>query len=306
MVVAIIVNILFPIFLLVGIGVLADRFFKLDLPTLSKLNFYVFVPALIFVKTLDAKLSPALFGTVALFTAVHIILMFLLSWALFRLPPFSQQRPVLTLAAILSNAGNYGIPVATLAFGAQGASAMAIVVLVQNFMTFTAGLWIMDSGRSHWLDVLKGFLKVPVVWAVAAALLVMVLKVDVPKPIHDPMTYLADGLIPVALITLGVQLARSRLGAQLKSVSLVTAMRLLLSPLLAVVLAAVWALISPASIGQVAPVMIIAAGMPVAVNVYILSVEYERDSDLASQTIFATTLVSALTLTVWLLLVKAV
>jgi predicted permease len=45
--------------------------------------------------------------------------------------------------------------------------------------------------------------------------------------------------------------------------------------------------------------------MPVAVNVYILSVEYERDSELASQTIFATTLISALTLTVWLLLVKA-
>ncbi|MCL5996904.1 MAG: AEC family transporter, partial [Chloroflexi bacterium] len=140
-------NIILPIFVLVGVGIVMDRTFHLDLATLSKLNFYVFVPALIFIKTLDAQLSPALFASVAAFTALHIVLMFVLSWTLFGLPPFSRQRPVLTLAAILSNAGNYGIPLATLAFGAQGASAMAIVVMVQNLATFTAGLWIMDSGR---------------------------------------------------------------------------------------------------------------------------------------------------------------
>ncbi|MCL5996903.1 MAG: AEC family transporter [Chloroflexi bacterium] len=304
MILTIIVNIILPIFVLVGVGIVMDRTFHLDLATLSKLNFYVFVPALIFIKTLDAQLSPALFASVAAFTALHIVLMFVLSWTLFGLPPFSRQRPVLTLAAILSNAGNYGIPLATLAFGAQGASAMAIVVMVQNLATFTAGLWIMDSGRSHWSDVVKGFLKVPVVWAVVAALVLIVLKVELPRPIRDPMTYLSDGLIPVALVTLGVQLARSRFGAQLKTVSLVTAIRLLLSPLLAVVMAAVWSQLSPATINPVAPVMVIAAGMPVAVNVYILSVEYARDSELASRAIFATTLLSALTLTFWLLIVK--
>jgi predicted permease len=40
----------------------------------------------------------------------------------------------------------------------------------------------------------------------------------------------------------------------------------------------------------------------VAVNVYVISMEYKRDYDLASQIIFATTLLSALTLTLWLLL----
>jgi predicted permease len=162
----------------------------------------------------------------------------------------------------------------------------------------------MDSGRSHWRDVLKGFLKVPVVWAVVAALALTVLKLELPRPVRDPMTYLSDGLIPVALITLGVQLSRSRFSAQLKTVSLVSAIRLLLSPLLAVVMVAAWSAVAPGSIGPVVPVMVIAAGMPVAVNVYILSVEYERDSELASRTIFATTLLSTLTLTLWLLLVK--
>jgi predicted permease len=300
----IIVNIILPIFILIGVGVLVDRFFDLDLPTLSKLNFYVFVPALILIKTLDAKLSPALFGTVALFTALHLVIMFALGWLLFGLPRFRAQQPVLTLATIFSNAGNYGIPLATLAFGAQGASVMAIVVMVQNLVTFTAGLWVMDAGRSNWRSVLVGFLKVPVVWAVAVALILITLKLDLPAPIRDPMTYLSDGLIPVALITLGVQLSRSRMGAQLKRVSLVVAIRLLAAPLLALAMVAVWSFVAPGSLAGVGPVLIIAAGMPVAVNVYILSMEYQRDSDLASQLIFLSTLISALTLTGWLLLVK--
>jgi malate permease and related proteins len=304
MILTIVFNIILPIFILIGIGALLDRFFHLDLPTLSKLNFYVFVPALIFTKTLDAKLPPLLFGSVALFTGLHLALMFSFSWWLFSLPRFRQQRPVLALAAVLSNAGNYGIPLAALAFGALGASAMAIVVLVQNLATFTAGLWIMDSGRSHWREVVAGFLKVPVVWAVVAALALIMLQVDLPHPIRDPLTYLSDGLIPVALITLGVQLSRSRGTTQIRRVSLLTAIRLLVSPLLALAMVAVWSFVSPTGLAPVAGVMVAAAGMPVAVNVYILSVEYEQDSALASQLIFATTLLSAVSLTLWLLLVR--
>ena len=298
------INFILPIFILIGVGMVMDRSFQLDLPTLSKLNFYVFVPALIFIKTLDANLSPALFGTVALFTTIHMVLMFLLGWSLFKLPPFRSQRPVLTLAAVLSNAGNYGIPLATLAFGALGAGAMAIVVLVTNFATFTIGLWVMDTRQSHWREAIKGLLKVPVVWAVIAALLLLAFKIELPKPIRDPLAYLSDGLIPVALITLGIQLSRSRIGARLGLVSLVTAIRLLASPLLALVMVALWKLVSPGSIASVAPIMIIAAGLPVAVNVYVISMEYKRDYDLASQIIFTTTLLSALSLTLWLLLVR--
>jgi predicted permease len=42
--------------------------------------------------------------------------------------------------------------------------------------------------------------------------------------------------------------------------------------------------------------------MPVAVNVFILAAEYNQDTRLASQTIFWTTALSAVTLTGWLAL----
>ena len=46
--------------------------------------------------------------------------------------------------------------------------------------------------------------------------------------------------------------------------------------------------------------LVVAAGFPVAVNLTILSAEYRRDEDLASQSIFVSTLLSGVTLAVLL------
>lgn len=53
----ILANVILPIFVIIGVGFLMDRLFHLDMRTLSKLNFYVFIPALTFVKFLESDLS---------------------------------------------------------------------------------------------------------------------------------------------------------------------------------------------------------------------------------------------------------
>ena len=93
-------SVIFPVFLIIGVGVALDRCFKLDLPTLSKLNFYVFVPALVFVKLLDADLPGATMLKVGLFTFVHILLVFGLSWLVFSGKGLRDKRPVLSLGAM--------------------------------------------------------------------------------------------------------------------------------------------------------------------------------------------------------------
>ncbi len=300
----ILVNITLPVFLLIGAGILAERAYKVDVDSLVKLNFNVFLPALVFLKALDASLPPELFGGVAVFNLLHTALILGVSWALFSLPGLRGNRPELTLASLLPNAGNYGIPLAMLAFGAAGANIMAIIVLIQIFITITLGLWIIDSGRTHWRDALVSLLKTPILWASLAAVLMMVFKLQLPTPIRQPVEYLADGLIPLALVTLGAQLSRSRSGKQIRPLALVTLMRLLVAPLLAWFMLLGWEAAARAgmlpSLGLAGPVLIIAAGMPVAVNAYILSSEYNRDGDLVSQTVLWSTLISALSLTIWL------
>lgn len=283
-------SIILPLFLLIGLGALLDRRLKLDLPTLSRLNYYVFVPALSFAKLLDADISAGAMGKVALFSVAHTAVLLALAAALFSARPLRKHRATLTLGTLFFNAGNYGIPLVVLAFGSSMVSVLATVLVVQNFLTFTLGIWLLQRHLKGGRQVWAGVAGAPVVWAVALALAVKGLHLPLPAQVRDPIGYLSDGLVPVALLTLGVQLSRTRLTHGIGPLSAVTAMRLLVSPLAAAGLAALFGFAGP-----VAAVLIISAGFPVAVNVYILSSECGQDGELASQAIFLTTLLSAAT-----------
>ncbi len=53
----ILLNNISPIFLIIFLGYLLAKKFKLDLNSLSKIYFYFFVPALMFVKLYETKIS---------------------------------------------------------------------------------------------------------------------------------------------------------------------------------------------------------------------------------------------------------
>ncbi len=304
MLIDILYNITLPVFLIIGVGILADRTLSIDLPTLTRVNYNVFLPALVFLKTLDARLSPAIFGQVTLINLLHTALLLGAAWFLFSLAPLRKGRPVLTLAALLPNAGNYGIPLATLAFGAAGTNVMAIIVMLQIVVTVTLGLLIIHPGQADWKAFGISILKTPLLWSAAVPLALLALGLQLPIPLRTSVDYLSNGLVPLALFTLGAQLSRSRFGGKITPLALVTGFRLLFSPALAWLIVWGWGALLHADLGVAGPVIVIGAGMPAAINVFILASEYDQDTDLASQSILWTTTLSALTLTAWLALLS--
>src|SRR5689334_12417108 len=74
----ILINIIFPIFVIALIGYAAQKLLKMDTRTISKINIYVFVPAVIFTKIYEAKISAAMFGTVLLYTVCIQVLLYLI------------------------------------------------------------------------------------------------------------------------------------------------------------------------------------------------------------------------------------
>lgn len=284
-------NVTLPIFILIGIGFVMDKAFRLDLRTLSKLNFYIFCPALVFIKLLDAKLTGGDMTKIALFTIVHLIVLYAFAHVIFSRKRFRSDRTILSLGSALFNAGNYGIPLVILAFGDRYVGVCAVIIMVQNLVVFTYGVYMMEKEGTNAGRALARLLKVPIIYAVGAALLCRAFGREPIAQIKEPLNYLANGLIPVALITLGAQLSRVRLGQNVLPVAGVTVMRLFVSPIAALFLGLAFGF-EPA----VLSVLIVVAGLPVAVNVFILSSEYRRGEEIASQIIFWTTLLSALTI----------
>ncbi|HSV27521.1 MAG TPA: AEC family transporter, partial [Sedimentisphaerales bacterium] len=207
----IITDIILPIFLLISVGFAMDRKFRLDLDTLSKLNFYVFVPALLFVRLLAADATGASMLTVGLFTILQMALLFAISMLVYTHPRFRPSRAVLSMTSMFNNCGNYGIPMVIFAFPANPEllGPLAVIIAMQNLANFTFGIWLFERRKNSTFNILKGFAGVPVVYALAAAVLMRYFNLEPLPQIGKPLEFLSDGLVSIALITLGAQLSRS-------------------------------------------------------------------------------------------------
>jgi malate permease and related proteins len=114
-----------------------------------------------------------------------------------------------------------------------------------------------------------------------------------------PLKYFHDGLVAVALVTLGVQLSKTKATAALPRLGPALALRLLGGPLIA------WA-ISPlfAFEGELARTMILSASFPTAVNTALIAHEFKADTEYAAGAVFWSTLVSMITVTVLISVLK--
>lgn len=297
-------DVVLPVFILIGIGALVDRLFQLDLETMSKLNFYVFVPGFVFMTFLQAQMPASEMLRVAGYVTLHLLILFLVAAALFKSGPWSGSWKVLALSASTYNCGNYGLPFALLAFpnhiGIVGAI-VPVIIMVQMLLAFTMGVFLFEKDRAGTGRILAALARVPVLYAILLAILVRYLHYEnrLPVQLEQPLTHLSNALVPIALMTVGVQIARCPLSKRIGPLLAVGGFRFIASPLLTVALT--WAL----GIGQpVAGILTAMSVLPTAVNVYIIAAQYQEDQELASQAVFWTTLLSAVTVSVMLALVR--
>ena len=109
-----------PIFVIAGVGFLLARHLAVQVQTLSRVTFHALAPALVFNILTTSTLSSFEFGRMAAFYG----LVAASATAMARLVaiPLRLDRASLSaflLVVVCSNSGNYGLPVALLAFGRE-------------------------------------------------------------------------------------------------------------------------------------------------------------------------------------------
>ena len=229
---------------MVGLGYLIQKRAGLDLPTLTRLNFYVFVPAFLFVNIYESKLTLAQLSRIGLHFALFFSLISILAWGaatLFGLG--DRMKRALTASVIFYNSGNYGIPVAQLAFG--GATlplqVQAAMVMLQNISTFTVGVFLMAGGRGERRrDTLLEVFKLPMVYVLVLAGTMRYFHLVLPQPVNTALHFLSAALVPIAVVTLGAQMAGLQVPKFGRALSLSLALRLVAAPIIGFGL--VWAL----------------------------------------------------------------
>ena len=292
-------KVLAPILLLIALGALLQKRHPVQVQTLSNLQLHLFIPAFLFVHIADSKLTmgqiAGIAGSILLIQALLALPLYgLLAWK--KVP--RETLAVVLLASVIFNAGNFGIPVALRAFGKPGGEVQALVIMTANL-----SLWVLGYGLSAAItgggwQGLREILKLPILYILAAGLAIRATGWQLPEPMDYALHLVSDGLVPLALVTLGVQLATQWRMPRWRLILPVAFFKLLALPAIAALV--VWKLgLWPWPGAQ----LIVASAGPTAVNSIFLAIEQKGDIELAAECVFWTTLLAALTVTVILAIV---
>ncbi|NLS78770.1 MAG: AEC family transporter [Chloroflexi bacterium] len=289
-------NVLLPVFLLIGAGVLLDRKLAIDVKSVSRVAYYIFSPSLIFSSLVTSAVSGSDSAQIFVFVLVITFLVVLVSLAAARLLKLDQvSTSAFLLTTAFMNSGNYGMSVNLFAFGEEGLARAVLYFVASAVLSNTLGVFFAARGRSGIRQALLGILKAPMVYAALAAVAVNLTGLTVPAPLLKAFTSAGNGAVPSLLLILGMQLSRTRLNRDIPAVATASLIRLVVSALLA------WGLALLMGVqGVTRQVCILESAMPAAITPLIIAVEFDTNPKLVTSVIFLSTVASMVTLTVLL------
>jgi len=294
-----------PLFLLIGVGILLNKKFHLDINTMTKINFYLFVPAFAFVNLYETKIEVD--ALKAMVIAVLILLInALISFFLAKVRHYDRAlRNAFQNSIMFYNSGNFGVPLITLVFSsgvyAVGSdnpylnialTTQIMVLVVQSVTVNTMGFYNAASSNIPWKKAIINVLKMPTIYSITLAFILKLVPYDMTQLwVWPALTYAKNGLISIALLTLGVQLSLTKFDFKSKKVYLAVFCRLIIGPVVA------YGLVKLFLVGGVmAQALIISTAVPTAINTALIAVECKNHPDYASQVVLISTIMSSVTL----------
>ncbi len=206
---AVLTQVTLPILFVVFLGYLLRKIGRVEESVLSRIQLYVLSPALIFMTMAGSNAMMSLLGKIFLHVVILSVLLYLSAQLLGRMMRGDAlERNAMSLAAVFTNSGFYGIPVCMLAFGEEGLGYAAMYVICSSMIQSTAGIYIASEGSRKPLEALAMIFKVPLIYAIVLGKLLSQFDMLPPAPFMEMINMLGRAAVPLGLLLLGMQLER--------------------------------------------------------------------------------------------------
>jgi hypothetical protein len=290
-----------PIFVVASVGFLLARRLHVDVKTLSRITFSALAPCLVFNLLVTSQVTTGEFGRIVVFTMLLVAAVGMVA----RLVaiPFRLDRPALAaflIVVMFSNAGNYGLSVVLFAFGREVLARAAVYFVTSALLMYTVGSVLASSGRIGVTAALHGLLRVPALWGLLAATVVIWTGATLPTAIARPVELLSAAAIPSMLLVLGMQFEKGAWPERPGLVAAAAVLALVVSPLLGFLLARLLGLE-----GIARQAVIVESAMPSAVITIILALEFDVAPRFVTSVVVVTTLASPVTVSLLIALLKS-
>lgn len=290
----VLVDVLVPVFVVVGVGFVLARLVDMDPRTLATLAYWVLGPAFIFDVLSTAELAPEVVIRVVVATIATMAVVGAIAAAAMRLVGASFSTTAATvLTSVHGNVGNFGLAISAFAFGEAVLPVAGIVMVTVNTLGIVTGVGLATLRSGSIGRAVGRAMASPLALAVIPALVVNVSDVSLPIWLDRPLSLLASALIPVMLLTLGIQLAGMRRMLPSPLLAVPIGLKLVASPLAAVAAVALLGLG-----GIPADVVILQTAMPAAVFTALIALEHDLEPDFVTSSVLVGTLLSTITLPV--------
>lgn len=307
-----VLNLALPYFGVIFIGYACGRLKSLPEAGLAWMNFfllYISLPALFFrilSKTPFEQLNnvPFILAT----TAGTALAFFLCAVGARVIGKTSAREAVMAgLSGGYGNIGYMGPGLALAAIGTGAAAPVALIFCFDNIFLFSLVPILMavtGGGQGNLLatvkQVAKQILLHPLIVASYFGTTAAAFRIELPVAIDGTMQFLQNAAAPVALFALGVTVALRPFSRVPWELPWIIAVKLLIHPAIAFTL--LWWL-GPFSIEWAATALLMAS-LPPALNVFVIARQYDTWVEPASAAVLIGTMVSVVTLTTMLWLIK--
>lgn len=303
------ITIVLPVFLVIGLGYALRRtgLFNDDFSRqTNRLVYLVFLPILLFHKISQANFSSYFNGPLVIGSSLAIICLFFISYGYARLRQYSAPSlGSFSQGSFRGNLAYVGLALCLNAYGEPGLTKasilMGFLVPVLNIFAIIALIWPQrkanpDQIQKNWL---REILLNPLIIASFVGIIWSYFTLPVPLIINRSLGIVAGLTLPLALLAIGGSFSLNRLKGDLKSAGMATALKLVLLPIIAATL-----LITAGVEGVDLGIGILLAGTPAATATYIMADQMKADAELAGSIVMLSTLGSAVSYTIILLLLR--
>ena len=267
---------------------------------LTKFALYVTLPPFVFINILKASSNVNLFNwnfilRFEIVTISILFLSFLISKSFFGND--KKKSSMFALNSAYPNYGYMGIPLCILAFGEMASIPISLILLVDTLilLSFTS-FFTNDKNNFNFFKrtfiFLFEIIKNPILFSVFLGFIFISSNIKLHSILYNFIEILSFAATPTALFAIGINLYGKFENKSYNDLLAITAFKLFIHPLLIFLIFYIFPSDTPILWIKVA---ILCASLPVASNVFAMSIYYNSFSKTTSSSIFATTIISTLT-----------
>lgn len=284
-------------------GFFSDDFLK----QLDRYCFRVAIPCLMVRDIADADITQMFSGEFVLlcFGATTFLFfgLYLICY------PFFKDKQFVSSFIQCSSRGSiaiFGVSIAINIYGNAGVTPLMMAIAVPLYNIYTVILFNLktDDGEkalsvAHLKNMLYGVVTNPLIIGIAIGAVFSLGGITIPQIIYKPLSSIAATGTPLALLSLGASLKFRQIGKRLNLTLLSCALKLVIGPALIIPIAVMMGMRE----GHLIAIMLMTAA-PCTVTAYIMANNMGGDGEFTSGVVMLSTMLSTVTITLWLVLLK--